>query len=288
MQPRCLGQKQRGQGLVGFIVAGVFVLVPTILAVNYMARVGDAKYKNLQAARYATWERTVWSGSSEKYNSKNDQALQAEITDRIFGAHLQPIQSTSVKGKTEGTESEASPELSRFDPMQIKYERDGEDRSLMLRNISAGGADTKSLNQLQVTSDDSVGSFGDDVMDLAASRLKLEGHGYYNSRVTLNINPTRILLDQLKTDANPEGVLNTHSHNVMLVGPWNARGSHDVERSVRRITPTDLLDNGLTDMITKALSVLQFKEFKGLDPGHVKPDVVPCQRLAGAGGLTCW
>src|SRR5690606_20721508 len=231
-------------------------------------------------------ERTVWSGSSDKYNSKNDQALQTEITDRIFGAHLQPIQSTPPASKPAGPESGESPVLSRFDPTLIKYERDGEGRSLLLRNASAAGAGSESLNPLQVTSDDSLGSFGDDIMELAASRLKLEGHGYYNSRVTLNINPTRILLDQLKTDANPEGVLNTHSHNVMLVGPWNARGSHDVERSVRRITPTDLLDNGLTDMITKALSVLQFKEFKGLDPGHVKPDVVPCQRLAGAGGLT--
>lgn len=272
-------RKQLGQGVVGFIVASAFVLVPGILALNYLARVGDTNHKNLQAARYATWERTVWGNGEGGYKSKTDAAIRNEIEQRVFAAHERPLNSREDRESTDRT-------LDRFDPMVSKYERKAgsSDRELVMQAAQEG--DT--LVQLRTENQEMPGNLGGEILDVAGRLLGLNLNGFINSEVSVELTGTRSIARQLKESLGEENVLRARAHNAMLIGPWNAAGPRDVAETVSRTVPTELLDFGIMDAVLDAAGAIGFDEFDGLDFGYVDPERVPCHRLAGAGnGRSC-
>ena len=69
--------------LVAFVV-----LVPIFMLVPYLGKYLDVKHKAEDSARYALWERTVFSDPSASWgageNSKTDARLRSEIRDRFL------------------------------------------------------------------------------------------------------------------------------------------------------------------------------------------------------------
>ncbi len=61
------GRQPRGAASVEFMVAGL-VAGPLFLFVPLIGKQLDTDFRTVQAARYATWERTVWgeAGSTAK------------------------------------------------------------------------------------------------------------------------------------------------------------------------------------------------------------------------------
>lgn len=115
--PFCL--PHRGQAMVEFIVAGIFVLVPLFLAISIFGKFINVQHIAEAAARYGAWERTVWyeaspeSGKFDQYNQPNRKSAD-EIRNEIGVRVLNDRSSeTVVKAGDKGTSSFAN----GLDPM---------------------------------------------------------------------------------------------------------------------------------------------------------------------------
>jgi Flp pilus assembly protein TadG len=109
---------QRGQAMVEFLVAAMFVLVPLFLAISVVGKFANVQHTADAAARYATWERTVWYESStsnfEKNNGTNVKSateIRNETAVRVLNDRSS---STSVIKSTDKT---ASSFVNGLDPM---------------------------------------------------------------------------------------------------------------------------------------------------------------------------
>jgi hypothetical protein len=73
---------QRGTAITEVIVA-LLALAPFLIGIPLLGKQLDIKHKDIDAARYAVWERTVWRNSGSNRKEPNDIALEAR--DRILG-----------------------------------------------------------------------------------------------------------------------------------------------------------------------------------------------------------
>jgi len=85
-----------------FIVSATFVLVGFFLTVPLIAKVIDVRQKSEMAARYATWERTVWFQSAPGYFpnqdlEKSNVEIENEIAHRIFSTKDQILDSQTQR-----------------------------------------------------------------------------------------------------------------------------------------------------------------------------------------------
>lgn len=80
--------RQKGSATVEVIVASL-VAIPLFIVVPLLGKQLDAKHRTQMAARYAAWERTVWSDSGSSWRngerSKSDADISLEINDRFYG-----------------------------------------------------------------------------------------------------------------------------------------------------------------------------------------------------------
>jgi hypothetical protein len=73
---------QRGTAISEVIVA-LLALAPFLIGIPLLGKQLDIKHKDIDTARYAAWERTVWRSSGVNRKEPNDIALEAR--DRILG-----------------------------------------------------------------------------------------------------------------------------------------------------------------------------------------------------------
>ena len=52
--------RQEGQAMAEFLVSVAFVFLPLFVLVPTLGKLIDIQHENQLAARYVTWERTVW------------------------------------------------------------------------------------------------------------------------------------------------------------------------------------------------------------------------------------
>lgn len=93
-----------GQALTETL-ASLLALVPLFILVPYIGKYLDVKHKATDAARYAVWERTVWSDAANTWgaqeNNKSDAEIALELGDRVLGhprAPVLPPQQLAVAG----------------------------------------------------------------------------------------------------------------------------------------------------------------------------------------------
>lgn len=84
----------RGQALTETLVA-LLVLVPIFMLIPYLGKYLDVKHKAQDGARYAIWERTLFSdggaGWDSGENTKSDAQIRAEVKARLVGDPSAPI-----------------------------------------------------------------------------------------------------------------------------------------------------------------------------------------------------
>ncbi|HEY7883578.1 MAG TPA: hypothetical protein VIC08_01380 [Cellvibrionaceae bacterium] len=61
----------RGQAMTEFVVSVAFIFMVLFVAVPMFGKLMDIKFQNLQASRYAAWERTVWLQDRHAWNTDN-------------------------------------------------------------------------------------------------------------------------------------------------------------------------------------------------------------------------
>ena len=270
---------QNGQGMVGFIVGVTLFVVPVAIGINYISRIGDAKHKSYEAARYSVWERTVWHQSDNRYNRKSDQDIQREITVRVFGEQSRPLDSVADRARV-------LPEDIIWDNHLYGWEQNGDGRrDPILETPPEDGAEPVVAN---ITDSQAPGSFSNAINSIASVALQLDRNGFYNGQISIQLQRDPNIIDELNAALGDGEPLTSTTNNAMLVGAWNANGPSDVRRTVRRTLPTAFLDSGVMDALLNAASIAGFSELGDLEFGHVDPERIPCQRLRrGGGGLGC-
>ena len=85
-------------------LVALLALCPLLLLAPYLGKYLDVKDKAGNAARYAAWERTVWSdpgaGWNAGENSKDDATISREIGDRLLGSADRSIRGLAEPGAT--------------------------------------------------------------------------------------------------------------------------------------------------------------------------------------------
>lgn len=261
---------QTGQSIIGFLVTMMFMVVPMVLGINYVMRIGDAKHKTYEAARYAVWERTVWHQSDPNYNVKSDDDISWEINQRIFGKQNQALSSTEDRNPLAARRDVA------LDPLLYDWENTGGSRAEIIRRN--GG-----YNRLNLPEENSPAKFSSRITKPMARYLRLEHRGFYSARVTVDLHKSRRLVDVFDAVLGAGQEFSTHSDNAMLIGAWNADGPDDVRQVVRRALPSAALDNSLMNIVVGSVGTL-FPEIGNLRFGKVDPERVPCQRLTNLSG----
>lgn len=74
--------RQRGTAITEVIVA-LLALAPFLIGIPLLGKQLDIKHKDMDAARYSVWERTVWSSGGSNRKQVTDIALEAR--DRTMG-----------------------------------------------------------------------------------------------------------------------------------------------------------------------------------------------------------
>ena len=260
-------RKQSGQGMVSFIVATVFVLIPVFLGLNYLARLGDLKHKTHEATRYATWERTVWKeGSSSNYVSKSTAEINNEIVVRIYGKPSLPINSVTDK-----TASLSKPELDAN--LYIWNEKA---RTALLKTYSGG-----ELVQLTIDNNKPAGSLAEEINE-AVDKIELNAKGIYEVNLKHSIAVPRVLKKELSKVLG-EKDLEFDSKAAILAESWAAPSPGFVDSRIKNTLLTTALNTPEFEAFRATIGVFH-PEVTRLDPGMVEEERVPCQRLVGDDG----
>jgi hypothetical protein len=107
-----------GQAIVEFLVAAIFVLVPLFLAISAIGKFADVQHTADAAARYATWERTIWyEGTATPFQTKNGTNTKSatEISNELAARILNDRSSVATVIKS--TDKSASGFINGLNPM---------------------------------------------------------------------------------------------------------------------------------------------------------------------------
>ncbi len=252
------GARQRGQSMAGFLVASLFILVPTFIAISFLAKTGDMKFRAQEASRYSAWEKTVWDGGED--HAKSDIELGWEVRNRVFGR---------AEGRIDSRDDKTDQNNQSLDPIAYTTYGEARGRQPMLANLSENNAGVQ-VNTSALAPGGVLAEFN----RRAASVLKLNDDGYQKAAV-------EVALIKPNADFLPVESLSLKTRYVLLDDAWNAASPDRATESIRRIVPTSMLDN---DVIRSVQSVVGFV-FDDLSPenfelGKVDVEVAPCQRLA--------
>lgn len=253
-------QKQKGQGSIEFIVASIFVLIPLFFGISYLGKMSDARHNNIEASRYALWEKTVWAD-----DEKDSAQISNEISRRVFGLQGTALNSTKDKAKVETVELDGN----------LSIYESGKDYQ-MLENLSDDLA-----SYATATNEDPKLGLSSAVMDLAGAGLGLDQSGLHTLSVTRQLYLSK-RLDDIWKEVIPgdDKKLQVTDVNAMLIGAWNAKSPESVRDTVSKAVPFDFLDNPAFQSLQTVIGLL-FPDLNGLEPGIVQPDIVPCQRVKG-------
>ena len=260
-------KRQSGQSLAGFLVLSTFVLVPFFIGMTYVAKVGETQNRLHEAARYGSWERTVWKSGQSGFNDKNDVVIGREISARIFTPYSRVID-------TKEDQKKVKPSSVKLDSM-LYTAYSGKSRTPFLQPVSETGGASSAKNALSKYTGrtESYTEGIKKVYDTAARGFGLSDKGMQFSLVQAEV----VQVPQVPIT---EKVFNLESRNVLYSGTWNANGPSDVNKRVRRVVPTSWLDNGVVNTLLD-LASFGFKELGELEFGIVNTETVPCQRVAG-------
>ena len=274
---------QRGQALTEFCVAAAFVLVPLFLMIPLLGKYIDMKASTIQAARYASWERTVWYGSSEWGGAqKSDQQIAAEVNHRFFS---QP--SNAADPALKSTDKLPGSSATSKD---LWHDHAG---ATMLSAYSAAGSRGETPGTVNEVLD-LVRSAVNVVAGLLGANFKLDMDSMYTSTVTLKAQNTTAVQQATGAETSGFKAPEFSMRHVMVANGWSANGPQFVTQQIHALAPLTALSNenapaplkGLNYAVNRVQDAVgTFVEELNTDSlklgGVVNPDAVPRDRLVG-------
>lgn len=253
-------KRQAGQALAEFLVVAGFVLVPVALGSVYLMKIGNTQHEMQEAARYAAWERTVWSAGGSGSHHKSNSVLLNELVARVLGEPDAPIDST-VDGAVVAAADRT------FDPMLSINKGDGNRGPVFTEESDA--FQTLSFND----DDAATGDIASALAEVAAFGLDLNEKGLQTSTITWKHDWIPVL------DYGWDPITSS-STNTLLTESWNAGSPEGIKDSLDGIVATRLLgDMGIDSALSTLAGLAMFEDFDDMELGKIDVDRVPCHRL---------
>jgi len=285
--------RQRGQAITELLVVAGFFLVPFLLAIVVIGKFADVQHTTHMAARYASWERTVWyddGGGSvfdkhNRPNSKSPSEIQNEMAVRLIADRSG---STTV---IKSTDKSATAFVNGVDPLWQDH---------------AGTGYLDSYNQVTETlamatpngdvGDEAISTIGDVTQKFSAFIGTVVPPVPTNTLATVNVSFAGIARNSAvyqdlwpvgtvwgdKSDANLKTWkgLDFTSTGAILSNSWAANGPDGATRMVQESVPTarnlgTLVKTGVLPTLGPWDPIAVNK----LKLGKVNVDVTPSDRL---------
>ena len=236
------------------------------------------KATNIQAARYAAWERTVWYGSDQwESGQKTDDQIKNEVVQRFFSdTASEPLSSTDLN-------------VPAVNPKALWSDHAGTTILGNANATTAGSSTPGTINTYLAIIRDAVNVVGD-VLD---TNFKLDTQSLYTSTVTLTAAKTDAMAlawnGNVLQGGNAAMSAPTFTERHYLVANgWNANGPAFVTKQTQALAPLNVFNR---DPIKPVINFFQsvattYAEELGSDTlkigGEIKPDLVPPDRLSVA------
>jgi hypothetical protein len=263
---------QRGQALTEFIVVGLTFLVPLFLLLPMLAEVISARQDVEVAARYASWERTVWNiGAPDSYpdqtyaatTTKSDSQIAQEIDRRIFSPSDRQVATT---------QSDNATGLKPF--------------MLLSQPASPVPAAILALNTASGVPGYAASSSSDSEPDGVAKRIAPLSIGFHLNRqglVQSQLDVNLIQFSWLGSPFNTMAALAYHRSNTLFTDAWNPGGSDHAISLIQNVVPEHYLDTDGVHRIQNLVGASPIRKeirYPSLDLGYVTIDPVPASRLS--------
>lgn len=268
---------QTGQGLAELAIVGTLVLVPLFLSLPLLTKFLEARHKNLQASRYAAWERTVWLEQAPMDThhaiSKPDTQINSELESRIFSRADTRIQSDEPRN------TQIKPDWM----LQVKSPRERQAGALFKAPQSQSTAHLLALGSAN-TSHRVSRFIREGLRPLQATGFAPNRNGMVKASVTSSLRP-------ITWNYSFDPQTNGHSHYTLeselylLTDGWMAESPEQMARSTGHLLPGEHLEQ-LLDLSeqTRSLSETVGSTLPWLEPighlqlGYIETETVPEQR----------
>jgi len=262
-----------------FIVSATFVLVGFFLTVPLIAKVIDVRQKSEMAARYATWERTVWFQSAPGYFpnqdlEKSNVEIENEIAHRIFSTKDQILDSQTQRGSAANIE---------FEPFLTFQNRTSGNQETLLQ---PNGEKVATLRQFDSEPPAIFGSSVDvgitalTALSIGTSSPPFNENGYYTGEISVPIKEFAWIEEF-------QGISPTFvSQGAILADAWNTDEGLAEERAFSTSFKSALESSGALTVIETAQSAvgLIFEDLNtsNLELFQTDIDAVPEVRVTDA------
>ena len=265
---------QKGVVWVEFLVASSAVLLTLFFLIPMLAKYIDIRHSTESAARYSSWERTVWHGTVGTYNTAGRQKTWQEIENE---AHYRVLSDgDSLIFSSQSDESELS--NVKTDPLHYFKNFASSSYEKLVSESAGAGAVNKYVSLVEnedvLPGYDALNTGFEAFETLYLNgKVPAEREGYYTDTVGIGVKvPSWINA----FDVFQNGRMGFSASNSILVDGWEAGGKADNRKKVRDMKAKGV-ETGLKATIA-ALKVGYFiyypfaKEPWMIDPEHVDVD----------------
>lgn len=315
-------RRGRGQAMTEFVVCVGFIFLVLFVVIPLFGKIIDMKQTNLQASRYAAWERTVWLQSQNAWNDsgtdnsgdfvisndefesvaiRSDDDLLNTVRNRFFSgrgmAAIRPIDSSDANAGAmaqgaiwEYTQSKGN----MLNDVQLSIAEEETD-SIAYEVIDG----LKSiLNPVSNALGFVLSALGGSNEDIFSYDFNLKG--YYTPTLTTSLNT-----GNAKGGGNGEWDYNNGdwgggiedaifqnwdgrfiSNSAILADGWNAQSVAYYQDRVDNFVPSTIFDNAALDFARTALSFLEGgpdnSAIYKLDFGEIEVQPMPFDEDSGA------
>lgn len=266
-------RRARGTAVSEFL-AMLALLVPLFLLIPYMGKVADMNHTAVQASRYGAWERVVAPG-----DTKGAGVIATEARRRLFSRMGAPI--ITGQGVIDDNNERNV----------LWVDHAGGRKFVNYADARFAESEAGTPGKVAGAVTDAMAGFGQLLEELPGAvrpsgKFDVNTRGLMRAEVGVNIAGTVVKPIDAGTDC--DGATNTRTfvcarrHNVILADNWDASSPGQVETRVRAMTIGEIF--GEPARLLKAAADQDvpgnpFQDFLGYEPGIVKPDVVPEDRL---------
>lgn len=245
---------RRGGQAMAEAVTVVAVLIPLFLLIPMIGKIGEIKAKSIEAARYASWERTVYFGHTlpnlpdqkrpVNLAQKSNATIAREAYVRTFsGADVKITAEDGVSGSIAATGLNTVMKDYRGAGLLAAYSTAGEGAATSDSEPKSPLTGLPLIQNLVITVLDFVNGgsssssvWGDIVKYLTGGRFFLSVNGLVTSTVSVSTNK----VSGLKPFDNL--ALTFHQSHTVMSDSWNAAGPEHVRTQVAPFVPGGIIN----------------------------------------------
>jgi hypothetical protein len=268
--------RQAGQAIVETIVIfGVVVLV--FLSILYLGKFHDVQASTIQAARYASWERTALGPGF------TDTELAQQTRSRLFQWNDDAFKASD--GVANGTD---------WGHQNANWKDHGDSQRLVDKAADVS-VSTKYFDALPGSAPAKLKEIANEIGTQISKLVcpcawPIDKGGMYTSEVTVKLNDIRALPAPLN-----ELGLNLKEKTSLVTDSWDASSPAQAAERTKAFTTSERITNltkTLSPSVKEAMTTLE-PNFAKLHPGQVCTDVMPADRvsegsLPAYGGAECY